>query len=149
MLWHVFNFYKSITQRYSVSNNQLEVETLIDLLRTMAYNWQLIECNCGKCHHNFSSKDYILIIKNFKHPIDNSLVFFIFVFLSHYIINQINHLSFLLQRFEKFYLDREIQMIKGEKRYCTKLLSLLWITEFAINGFKVLKLSKLRIQSSL
>ena len=38
--------------------------------------------------------------------------------------------TYLLGRFEKFYSDREAQMIKEEKKYCAKLLSLLWTTKF-------------------
>ena len=35
---------------------------------------------------------------------------------------------YLLGRFEKFYQDREVQMIEGEERYHIKLLGLLRIT---------------------
>ena len=31
----------------------------------------------------------------------------------------------IIERFEKFYLDREAQMLEGEERYNSKLLSLL------------------------
>ena len=42
----------------------------------------------------------------------------------------------LLGRFEKFYSNREAQMIEGEKRYCVKLLSLLRIKIFTMKRLK-------------
>ena len=43
----------------------------------------------------------------------------------------------MLGRFEKFYSDKEAQMIKGEERYCAKLLSLYYeLQNLHLNGYR-------------
>jgi len=50
-------------------------------------------------------------------------------------------MSVCWERFEKFYSDKEAQLIEGEGRYQAKLLSLLRIIEFTMKEFKALSSS--------